>query len=96
MLGALFFALLIFYVIVHLQPVSILERSSVERWTQGLDKGTLDLQMCYTGEPLDLNQCKASQTELLEDILYTGWLEKWHNSVEGKQEPTVLHYHLNY
>ena len=96
LIGALFFIYLVFYVLLYMQPPSIQDRSTIERWSTGLDNGRLDTELCLIDSP-SVNECPLNdEVELLEDLLESDWLQSWHGTNEGKAEPTLFHTYLDY
>ena len=83
-LGAIFFLLAAVYVCVYLKPTSLHESDSLlSRWGNKFDQGRYDDLFCDKEdfkfpEP---DQCPYLTNEVLDDILETNNLHKWHKDI---------------
>ena len=83
LLGAIFFFLMLPYVVLYMQPPSILDLNTAEKWINAFDVGMLDSEVCFASQPLNNQQCKSVESQLLDDLLRTKWLQSWKNTAEA-------------
>ena len=46
--------------------------------------------------PKGLDQCPYKVDEILDDLLETEHLLKWHSRIGNEEKPTMSHYNMNY
>ena len=99
LLGALLFLLAVVYICVYLKPTSLHETDSLlGRWGNQFDLGRYDDLFCDKEDFVfpKPDQCPYLTKEVLDDILETDKLHKWHKDIGQHDDPHVGHFNLNY
>ncbi len=85
--GAVFFAFLIFYVLLNLQPTSLHGSDLLTRWALDFDQGRFDNVTCPAlsdfRSDLSAEKCSLNSEDILDDILETKNVLDWHKSLEA-------------